>query len=145
VAQFATVPGLRGGGKLADILLFQARATPLSRFVRFDTGGTEHNDGIGDPFFFELYQWMEVLRQDAQGPGRGAFEKPVIFMRGFWGMLGLGLWLTCGHGVSLRKMQTIIVGIAEARGNVFRRGCVELNTLRETAFSSRRGNEANQR
>ncbi len=28
-------------------------------------------------------------------------------------------------------MQTIIVGIAEARGNVFRRGCVELSTLRE--------------
>lgn len=28
-------------------------------------------------------------------------------------------------------MQTIIVGIAEARGNVFRRGCVELSTLLE--------------
>src|SRR5580658_282767 len=33
-------------------------------------------------------------------------------------------------GFSLRKMQTIIVGIASARGNVFRRGCVELSTLR---------------
>ena len=32
-------------------------------------------------------------------------------------------------------MQTSIVGIAEARGNVFRRGCVELSTLREPGLS----------
>src|SRR6266481_324046 len=38
-------------------------------------------------------------------------------------------------GFSLRKMQTSIVGIAEARGNVFRRGCVELSTLREPGLS----------
>src|SRR5208282_287438 len=41
-------------------------------------------------------------------------------------------------GFSLRKMQTIIVGIAEARGNVFRRGCVELSTLREPGLFQRR-------
>jgi hypothetical protein len=50
-------------------------------------------------------------------------------------------------GFSLRKMQTIIVRIAGARGNVFRRGCVELSTLRNRAFSigglSGRRDEAN--
>src|SRR5271155_4400846 len=41
-------------------------------------------------------------------------------------------------GFTLREMQTIIVGIAEARGNVFRRGCVELSTLREPGLFQRR-------
>jgi hypothetical protein len=54
-------------------------------------------------------------------------------MRGVGSVLGLELGFTCGHGLSLRTMQTkrtIIVGIAEACGNVFGGGCVELSTLR---------------
>jgi hypothetical protein len=74
---------------------------------------------------------MEIFRENAERPRSGTFEKPVIFMGRFWRVLGLELRLTCGHGISLQKMQTIIVGIAEARGNVFRRGCVELSTPRQ--------------
>src|SRR5690348_3104581 len=40
--------------------------------------------------------------------------------------------------VFLRKMQTTIVGSAEVRGNVYRRECVELSTLRETGLFDRR-------
>ena len=74
---------------------------------------------------------MEVFREDAEGPRGGALEEKRIFMGSMGRVLGLELGMTCGHGVSLQKKQTIIVGIGEARGNVFRRGCVELSTLRE--------------
>jgi hypothetical protein len=88
---------------------------------------------------------MEILREDAKGPRGGTLQEPGIFMGRLWRVLGLELGLTYRHGFYLPKMQTIIVGIAAACGNVFRRGCVELSTLRNRAFLAERQNEAKHR
>jgi hypothetical protein len=52
---------------------------------------------------------MKILRQDAERPRGGAFEKPVIFMRGFGCVLGLELEMTGGHGLFLseRRKQSL--------------------------------------
>src|SRR5580704_11143119 len=66
-----------------------------------------------------------------------------------WGAFGACWGLSLGWPADmafyLPKMQTIIVGIAAACGNVFRRGCVELSTLRNWAFLAERQNEAKHR
>ncbi len=78
--------------------LFQPREARQRRFVGFDPRRAKHNDGVGNALSLQLHQGMEIFRQDAQGPRGGTFEKPVIFMRRFGGVLGLQLELSCGHG-----------------------------------------------
>ena len=131
VAQFTAMARPGRGGQLFDVFVFQPSDAGLRSFVRLDAGGAEHDDGVGDSFLFQLDEGMEVFRENAQGPRGRTLEEMRILMGRMGRVLGLELGMSCGHGVSLQKMQTIIVGIAEARGNVFRRECVELSTLRE--------------
>jgi hypothetical protein len=59
--------------------------------VGLNARGAEHHDGIADSFILELHQGMQVLSQNADRPGGGAFQELWILVRSFGCMLGLEL------------------------------------------------------